>query len=488
MVLLMLITLYTSRIILGTLGFDDYGIYNIVGGVIVFFTFLNTVLSSATQRFLSFSLGDRNGEDINLVFCTSLNLHILLSIIVLILSETAGLWFVLNKLNIPEGRMSATVICYQLCVFQALINIVRVPYNSMIIAYEKMDAYAWLTIFEAVFRLAVVYILIYVDFDKLIVYSILTTVVCLSTNIIYWMYCKTHFKASKYNLIYNRDKFKEMLSFSSWSLMGGVANLLRSQGINVLLNMFLGVVVNAAQGIASNVSSAALAFMGNFQTAYSPQIVKLYAERDIVGFNKLILTCSKFSFMLMAVICIPIILNIDLILTLWLVKYPENTNIFCVLVLIASLVDSFAAPLWIAVGATGRVKNYNLILSSLGILSLPIAYIMLKMGAPASYCVSLNIFVNLSWLIVRIILLHKYVQFNIGRYLSSTLIPGTCLFVLSLFALSYVKSNTGYSILDLIFNASIAIFVFSLLGYLLLLTKKERTIINGYALKIIRKF
>ena len=325
MFVMMLTALFTSRIVLDVLGAADYGLNNIISGVVVLFSFLNSALLSATQRFLNFHLGRQDYKQTNVVFCMSMNTYILLSIVVVVLGETIGLWFVNTQLNIPSERMYAAQWVYQFTLIQFVINLLRVPYNASIIAYEKMNFYAYISLVEVIAKLLVVYLLYITTFDKLIFYSFLYTIVPLIVTFIYKLYCNRNFDTTKYMRIWNKVAFKEMFSFSGWSLFGSLANLAAQQGLNILINIFYGVTVNAAAGIANQVSTNVYGFISNFQTAFQPQIVKTYAAKEIERFHKLIFQTSKFSYFLVLVLVLPILFTIDGILDIWLKEVDRKS-------------------------------------------------------------------------------------------------------------------------------------------------------------------
>ena len=403
------------------------------------------------------------------------------------LSETIGLWFVECKLNIPIGRESATMICYQFAVIQTVIGIVRVPYMSIIISYEKMDVYAMLSIIEAILKVLIVVLLPLVSYDRLILFSVFTTLAFAIISAVYIIYCRFSIIPSRYT--YKNDKLllREMFSYSGWSLAGGIANLFRSQGLNVLFNLFFSVVVNAAMGIANQVSSAVNSFMSNFSTAYSPQIVKLCAEGDNTNFYKLVTEMSKLSFALMTIICIPLLLNINLCLDIWLNNYPEYTIEFCVIVIVSILVDSFSAPLWTALGAIGKIRTYYIILSITGTLVLPVSYLLLKCHYPPTYCLSLNVLVNLLWLCIRLMLLKRYSGFSVPLFIIRVLLRGIGFFGVSYFLLFLMQISISNMYLDLAINGIIEISIVGMFCYILYLDNNERDYIVNNVKKIIRR-
>jgi len=423
MFVMMGVSLYTSRIVLDVLGTSDYGLNNIINGIVVMFSFLNTAMLSSTQRFLNFNLGKGDLEQTGNVFCMSMNTYFILSVIILIIGETIGLWFVNTKLNIPADRIYAAQWVYQFTLIQFIIYILRVPYNATIIAYEKMDFYAYISLVEVILKLLVVYLLYISTFDKLITYSLLYTIVALIITYFYKLHCNKKLSTTNYKLYWDKKTFKELFSFSSWTLFGALANVLAIQGLNILINLFYGVTVNAAAGVANQVSQAVNGFISNSQTAFQPQIVKSYASGETERFHNIIFTTSKFSFFLIFILAFPIICGIKSILGLWLVEVPEYTAEFCILILIFLSIDAFSAPLWMGVQAIGRIKSYQVIMTCIAYLSFPLGYFALKMGF-APYCIWIvKIVVNIIMVCARCIFVKRKFNFPINIYCKKVIIP-----------------------------------------------------------------
>lgn len=423
MFVMMLTALFTSRIVLDVLGAANYGLNNVIGGVVVLFSFLNSAQLSATQRFLNFHLGRKDYKQTNVVFCMSLNTYMLLSVLVVILGETVGLWFVNTQLNIPPERMYAAQWVYQFTLVQFVINLLRISYNASIIAYERMNFFAYVSLVEVISKLLVVYLLYITTFDKLIFYSFLYTVVPLVITIVYKLYCNRNFDTTKYKAIWDKKTFKKMFSFSGWSLFGSLANLAAQQGLNILINIFYGVTVNAAAGIANQVSNNVYGFISNFQTAFQPQIVKTYAAKEVERFHKLIFQTSKFSYFMVIVLVLPILFTIDGILEIWLTEVPEFTAIFCRLILIFFSIEAITAPLWMSIQATGKIRNYQILMASLVFLNFPIAYIVLKVGLPVYTVWIVRIIVNLVTMAARCIYMKKKLEFPLLPYLRNVMLP-----------------------------------------------------------------
>lgn len=423
MFILLAVGLYTARVVLQALGETDYGIYTVVGGVVVLFSFLNHALTTATQRFLSFHIGKEDYEKVSGVFCMSINAYILLSVIILILAETVGLWFVDTQLNIPEERMDAALWVYHLSVATFIINLLRIPYNASIIAYERMHFFAYLSLIEAVLKLGVIYLLFITNYDRLVFYAALYTIIPLIINIIYREYCRRNFATTRYRTIWDAKIFRDLFSFSGWTLFGSIANIAAIQGLNILINIFFGVVLNAAVGIATNVTSHVTQFVSNFQTAFQPQIIKTYAAGKVDEFNNLLFRTSKFSFYLIFFIALPLLLTTQSFLNIWLTDVPPLAAIFCQLILIFMIIEAISAPLWMAIQATGEIRNYQIIMACCILLNLPLTYLAFITGMSAYSCWVIRIVVNVFTVVVRIWYLNRHLNFPVGRFCKNTLWP-----------------------------------------------------------------
>lgn len=430
-ILIMLVSLYTVRVVLNTLGAEDYGIYNVVAGVVVLFSFVNNAMASATQRFLNYSLGENDLKKTQEVYSASLLVHLCIAVIFILLAETVGLWFVINKLNIPELRKTATAIVYQLTIITTVFNILRVPYNAVIIAYEKMSFFAWLSVLEVVLKLMIVFLLGLSGMDRLVFYAFLMTTVALVILFCYKIYCNRTFNIAHYRKITDTALVKKIMSFSGWSLFGAVANVANSQGTNIVLNMFTNVTVNAAMGIANQVNSAVYSFVSNFQTAFNPQIVKSYAEGKREYFIDLICRTAKVSFLLLNFIVIPLLLNVEIVMQIWLKSVPEYTIHFVQLILIWSLIDSWNGPLWMSVQATGNIRKYQILISLFIFLNLPFSIVAFLLGARPEWVLIIRICINVFNTFWRICFLHKQITLPRMRFITDVLFRCVCVFVCS---------------------------------------------------------
>lgn len=415
----MLVTLWASREVLSILGADDNNTYAVVGSFVALFMFLNTAMASATQRFLNVE-AEKGGESANKVFSTSVNIHLLIASVVLVLGEAVGPWFVETRLTIPEGRMQAAQWVFQFSLLTACFNIVRVPYNAMIVAAERMSMYALLTVVEAVLRLGAVLVLVLLPGDKLVLYAVLMAAVVLGMTVIYRWYCRRKFVECRYCRPRDRELALRMIKFSGWNLLGSGANAASQHGVNLLFNIMVHATrLNVAMEKALQISNAVYAFVLNFQTAFNPRIMKSYAEGDEKYFRYLIFRASKYSYFLLLFIALPFAVCAGPLIEWWLPsgEVPEHTVNFARLLMCSLLVDALAGPLWSAVQATGRIRNYQIAISSVTLLSLPLAWVLLKMGYAPEMALVARITVNVVCLGVRIGYLWRRMVFPVGRYL-----------------------------------------------------------------------
>lgn len=486
MFLMMGITLYTSRVVLQMLGVDDFGIYNVVGGIIVLFSFINNAMVASTQRFLNFELGRGNVEEAQKVFAASLNIYLVIVVIFMLLAETVGLWFLNRYINIPPERTVAANWVYQASLVATALNFVRMPYNAAIIAYERMSFYAYTSIIEAALKLGIVFLL-YAFADKLIAYAWLVSVVALLILLMYVFFCRRVFFICRHHTFaYDKRRYTALVSFSGWSLFGSVANMGASQGVNILLNIFFGVFVNAAMGIANQVSGAIGLFVGNFQTAFNPQIVKSYASGEMERFINLILKASKYSYYLLFLIALPCFICCNEILQFWLGEVPLHAVSFCRLLIIFSLIDAIQGPLWMSAQATGKIKHYQLLMSCLILLNLPITYVVLKLFPIAELGLIIRVSINIITAVVRVVYLKFLFSFPVIRYVKETV--GTCIVVSVmsvLFPWLIYQNTDGLSQLCLTISASLVCTLVFI--YIIGLSCSERQIVLNIIRRIFNK-
>ncbi len=408
--------LFTSRVILASLGIVDYGISNVAGGVVAMFGFLNAAMTTSTQRYLTFELGRGDNERLRLTFMTSLYIHIMIALIVVILAETIGLWFLKNKIVIPVGRETAAMYCYQFAIISTVVSILSYPFNAAIVSHERMGTFAYISILDVILKLGVAYTLYIVNIDKLIAYSSLVLAVqCLMTSV-YVAYCWKHFDESRLRCLWDVGLLKEMGAFAGWNMWGNVAYILFTQGINILLNMFFGPVVNAARGVAVQVQGVIMQFSGNFQTAINPQITKTYSQNDLTNMHRLIFRSSKFTFFLLLCLSLPVILEADVILGLWLKTVPEYSAIFLRLMLCVAIMDSVANPLMISAAATGKVKVYQSVVGGILLAVVPVSYVVLKLGGNPYSVFVVHLSVSLIAFIVRLFIVRPLIKITVHDY------------------------------------------------------------------------
>lgn len=486
----MLVSLYTSRVVLQALGVEDYGIYNVVGGFVAMFSILSSSLSAAVSRFLTFELGRDDKEQLKYIFSTSLNIHIALSIVIIILSETVGLWFLNNKMIIPDERMDAANFVFQCSVVSFVLGLLSVPYNASIVSHEKMGVFAYLGVFDILIRLIVVLFIAYspLDFDRLAVYALLLLCVSLLMQFIYYLYCRRSFQECHYQFQIKWSLFKEIAGFASWNFIGASSAVLRDQGGNLLLNLFFGPALNAVRGISSQVNNAVNAFVGNFMVALNPQITKSYASGDNSYMISLIFHGARYSFYMLFVLSLPILINTEYILGLWLGNYPEHTVNFVRLVLIFSLSECISNPLITSMLATGKIKKYQILVGGLQMLNFPLSYLFLKLGFPPESILIVAIVLSFACLVVRLALLRKMILLPAKKFVKEVYLN-----VLSISALSMIIPIFFINVFSVrnfgMFSLSVCICFISaaFLIYFIGCDKSERLFLTEKALMIYRK-
>lgn len=410
MFLTMGISLYTARIILDVLGVVDYGIYNVIGGIVVLLSIVSNSMTTATQRFITYELGSGDDERVSRTFSMSMIAHTVICVVILILGETIGIWYVLNELNIPIGREYAAMWVYQISLVTILITLVRSPYNATVIAHEKMSFYAYMSIVDVVLKLLSVFVLVFSPVDKLITYGLLVLLTNFLLNYLYYWYCKKKFNTCKFRFVIDKSYFKKIFGYLGWNLVGAGASLGTQQAGNLIINKYLGVAVNAAYGISSQVNGAINSFVSNFQVAFTPQLVKLFSQNKMDDFWKLSKTSALLSYYLLFIIAFPIFVNIDYVLGIWLVEVPAYAGTFCQLLIIYSLIDAVQAPLWIGINATGNIKVYEIWLSLILLLNIPFSILVLSLGWDPYWVLIVRVLLNFLTAVVRCI--HVKWQFN----------------------------------------------------------------------------
>lgn len=445
MLLTMAVGLYTSRVVLQTLGVENFGIYNVVGGVVAMFSVLSGSLSAAISRFLTFELGKNDQKKLNRVFSSAVTIQLCLALIIVVLVESVGFWFLNNKMSIPAERIYAANWVFQLSLVTFCINLVSVPYNAAIIAHEKMSAFAYVSILEALGKLVVAWGIVVSPIDRLIFYAVLMCCVALIIRTVYGWYCKKHFEECSVRFIFDSDLVKQMFSFAGWNFIGASSAVLRDQGGNVLINIFCGPTVNAARGIAVQVNNAVSQFVNNFMMALNPQITKSYASENREYMMTLIFQGARLSFFLMLFLSLPILLNTEYILSVWLKFVPEYTIVFVQLSLIFVMSESISAPLITAMLATGNIRNYQIVVGGIQLLNLPTSYILLRNGYGPEAVLFVAILLSQCCLIARLIMLKKMIALDILGYIKSVYLKVLYTTIIAVLVPYFIKIYLVYS-------------------------------------------
>lgn len=433
MLFMMAIGLYTSRVILDKLGEVDFGIYNVVGGFVTMFAVISGAMTSATQRFLSFEIGKGKDGNVKGIFSTMVYIHLFLAILILILGEVVGVWFLNTYMNFPHDRCDAANWVFQLSLFVFILNVINVPYNGALIAYEKMSAFAYFSIFDAIFKLAICYVISLTPFDKLVVYAVLMAVIQVALLAMYFAYCRLKFSECRFNGRFNKVYGKNVGSFVSWNLIGSLAGIGKEQGVNVVLNMFFGPAVNAARGIAYQVLGKLTGFVTNFQMAMNPQIIKNYASGELDKMYKLVFRGAKFSYLLLLTLSLPVVVEAPLILDLWLKEVPNYTVLFLQITIFTALLNTLSNPLIIAMHATGKVRDYQIVVGILSLLTLPMVYVALRMGAAPYMAMVIAFGVEFLCHFARLYMLKRSIKFPMMSFLKDVTLRVGIITVLSLF-------------------------------------------------------
>lgn len=489
MILLMFIGLYTSRVVLKTLGVSDYGIYNLVGGFVAMIAYMNTVFVASTQRFLSFSLGENDENNLVRVFCSSLTVHLILAFAIVVIAETVGLWIVNTQLVIDPSRMYAANWVFQCSIMSLLFTIFGIPFNACVVAHEHMGVYAYISIFDAISKLLIAYALWYIQIDKLILYALLLVVVSFVDVLLIWTYCKKKFPECKFSLIWDKKIISKMSSYAGWTAVGTMGFTFKDQALNIILNLFFGTVVNAARGISIQVNGIVNQFATNFFMAVSPQITKQYASGNIDGSCKLVYSSAKFAFFLLAIIVVPIIINIDFILRVWLDVVPEYTSQFLQIVLIGTLIGSLSTSTTTAIQATGKIRNFQIGISLIFLLELPIAYLLLFKGYKPYWAAMPSIVTQTIGVFFRFYMLkqqvasYDYRLFMYSVVFRSFLIVGVC------FAcMVYISRSFEVCLTTFVCTSLISLSLMSVAIFYCGLSCNERQYVLNYIRKIINKY
>ncbi len=417
MLILMLVGLYTSRVVLDVLGENDFGVYNVVGGVVAMFTIVSGALNSAVQRFITFEMGKGEAARLNKVYSTAVTIQLALALLVVIIAEPAGLWFIENEMTIDPARIPAArwVLHFSLLAF--VINLMSVPQMASITAHEKMSAYAWIGLLDGLLRLAVAFMIMKSPIDRLVYYAALMASVVLVVRAAYGLYCRMNFPECRYRPVFDRPLIREMFSFAGWNFIGVTSGVLRDQGGNILVNLFSGTAVNAARGVAAQLNGAVQGFVTNFMTAVNPQITKSYAAGDRDYLFPLLRRSSKMSFFLLLMIALPVLFNTEFLLGLWLKEVPEHTVLFVQLFLVFALSESISNPLITAMLATGKIRDYQLAVGGLQLMNLPVSYLFLKLGAIPEVTVVVAIVISQLCFFLRLSMLRRMMGLDVWKYI-----------------------------------------------------------------------
>jgi len=487
MLFLMFVAFFTSRVVLQNLGVVDFGIYNIVGGFTSMFIFFQSSLSNATQRYLNIELEKGNTSMVGLVFRQHQILYVFFAIGVFVLSETVGLWFVTNKLVIPAERMTAAIWVYQFAVLSCCMVILNVVYDAVIIAHEDMKVYSYVGIFEGVAKLAIAYMISIVSWDKLIVYALLFFLLSLTMRLFYASFCRRKYEECRSVLSWRMKGLKEPSSIIGWNTLGTFIYTLNDQGVNILLNLFFGPVVNAARGIACQISQTINNFNTNLYTAVRPQITKLYAAKDFTLLLKLFFQSSKYSVYMLWIFCLPVMLCIDMILELWLGSVPEYTNSFTIWILAYSLVNTLNAPVWSVVLAAGHLKRYVLIGGSVFFLAFPLSYICLNDGAAATIVFQILFGVRVAYIVTVLFLVKRYIRFSFKQYFSAVMMPVSAVLAISGSIGILFDNLLGMTIYDRAVLCGICVLSVLLSVWTFGMTSQERTYVKEN-IRFLRKY
>lgn len=431
MLVMLFVSLYTSRVVLNTLGISDFGIYNVVGGIVLMFAFISNTMAGASQRFFSYEIGRNNVEKLKQLFSVTLVIYVFFCILISVLAETIGLWFIRNKMNIPAERIDAALFVYHASIISFIFTIIRIPYNSLIIAHEKMSFFATTSIIEALLKLGGVFLLYLLAFDKLKLYSVIMLLVVFVITMVYFLYCKKNFEESKFIIVKDKEIYTELSSYAGWNSFTTLANIGLDQGINILLNIFFGPVVNAARGIAFQIKTQVTAFVGNIQMASAPQIIKYHAANKKKEMETLVYLSSRVTYYFMFFIALPVLLQTETLLKLWLIQVPPHAIIFTQLVVINILIETVSGTVTSAIQATGRIKAYQISVGFVLLLAVPISFILLKLGLNPEITVVVTSALSVVCVLIRLIMFQLLLGVKVTAYLRKVILSSILVSILS---------------------------------------------------------
>lgn len=489
MLLMMIISLYTSRVIINALGVEDYGIYGVVGGVVAMFSIISGSLNAAISRFITFEQGRGDSVRLRKIFSTAINVQLILIVIISILLETVGLWFLNEKMVIPHDRLVAANWVFQLSVVTFALNLLCVPYSAAIVAHEKMSAFAYISILDAVARLSISFIILYSPFDRLIYYALLLFAVGLIQRYIYTWYCKKNFEECSYKFVYDRDIIKNMFGFAGWNFIGASATVLRDQGGNMIINLFFGPTVNAARSVSMSVNNAVNGFVTNFQMALNPQIIKSYASGDYGYMFKLVFQGSRLSYYILLLIACPVIFTAPYLLHMWLGLVPDHAVAFTQLILIYTLSESLSSPLITIMLATGNIRNYQLVVGGFQLLNLPLYYLCLSLSLPVESVFVVMIAISIISEIARLIMLRSMVNLSIRSFLKEVYFNVISVTFLASILPYFITIHVSLdSFVSFIVVALISFISATVTIYFIGCSKADRQLFHKGVLKFINKF
>lgn len=485
-IIVMLVSLYVSRALLEKLGVNDFGVYSVVGSIVILFSFLDNALTQASQRFLTVSLGEGDLDKMKRVFNTAVSIQIIMVVVAVVLLGTVGVWFLNNRLSFPEGRLEAANYAFQFSIMTFCLNFLRAPYAASVVAYERLDFFAYASIVDALLKLGIVFAIGMTEDDRLVTYAGLLSLESFTMLMVYKFFCNRTFTTCRYKWILDKSIFSKMFSFSGWTLFGGFSNVATQNGFLFMLNMFCGVVANAAMGIANQVLTALETFIGSFQTSFQPQIVKSYAQGEINRVSSLINSTSKFSFALMFLPACLLIINIQLALEIWLNNnVPEDAGHFCQILIACCVIDAITGPFNCAIMATGKISKYQLSIGGSFLLDLTISYILFRSGIKPYYWILLSRFMTRGVLngFIGLRFLNSLIGFDVKVYLRKTILPIISLIVI-MTPLLYLVYTSFDGVKLLLISVPVMAIAYAITCYYVLFSVSERE----YILSFVKKF
>ena len=480
----MLVSLYTSRVVLQALGVDDFGLFNVVGGVVGLLTFFNRTMEKSTQRFLNIAMIKGDDEDLERIFASSVTVHLLISGLFLLFGETIGLWFLNAEVNIPEGRELAANIVYQATILSVCVTFVSLPYSAAVIAFEKMTFFAIVSIVDVILKLSIAWLLLLHTGDRLALYGVLLLLMNIINALMFYMYCKKNKSVLKFRLSFNKENFKKILSFVSWTLVGQFSVVACNQGNVLLVNMFYSLAANAAMSVGNHVNNAIVSLTTNFQTAFNPQITKSFADGDYGYLKALVYSTSKISYCILFVVALPIAFNIDWILDLWLKEVPELSNGFAILFMINGVINALSMPFNFTVLSSDNIRNFQLSTAFVFLSDIPITYFLFKIGMPPTTVLWVKIAVITVILFVRIHYASKVVPtISLLSFGCSTLLPLLIMTILVIGLACLLNTIASTISLRMLFSLVIEVISFALIWFMCFKKSERETILRKLKIK-----